>query len=102
MGWHGGHEVPTDHRTTICLYGRGSKLTGRGYAGFGPCFHLPGFHFGTGFLSHSHMDVSSKLWFLKMVEVPSRFPLARTPKKVDSPFSEKHRHMIAIWRALGR
>ena len=22
-------------------------------AGFGPCFHLPGFHFGTGFLSHS-------------------------------------------------
>ena len=27
----------------------------RGYAGFGPCFHLPGFHFGTGFLSHSHI-----------------------------------------------
>ena len=24
-------------------------------AGSGPCFHLPGFHFGTGFLSHSHM-----------------------------------------------
>ena len=24
-------------------------------AGFGPCFHLPGFHFGTGFLSHSQM-----------------------------------------------
>ena len=25
-------------------------------AGFGPCFHLPiGFHFGTGFLSHSHI-----------------------------------------------
>ena len=23
-------------------------------AGFGPCFHLPGFHFGPGFLSHSH------------------------------------------------
>ena len=23
-------------------------------AGFGPCFHLPGFPFGTGFLSHSH------------------------------------------------
>ena len=27
-------------------------------AGFGPCFHLPGFHFGTGFLSHSQMGVS--------------------------------------------
>ena len=31
------------------LDGCGSKLTRRGYAGFGPCFHLPGFHFGTGF-----------------------------------------------------
>ena len=36
-------------------YGCGSKLTRRGYAGFGSCFHLPGFHFGTGFLSHSHI-----------------------------------------------
>ena len=30
------------------MYGRGSKLSRRGYAGFG-FFHLPGFHFGTGF-----------------------------------------------------
>ena len=29
--------------------GRGSNLHRRGYAGFGPCFHLPGFHFGSGF-----------------------------------------------------
>ena len=35
----------------IWVYGRGSKLNRRGYAGFGPCFHLPGFHFGTGFLA---------------------------------------------------
>ena len=28
------------------LLGCGSKLNRRGYAGFGPCFHLPGFHFG--------------------------------------------------------
>ena len=35
--------------------GCGSKLNRRGYAGFGPCFHLPGFHFGTGFLSHSQL-----------------------------------------------
>ena len=27
-----------------------------GYAGFGPCFHLPGFHLDTVFLSHSHME----------------------------------------------
>ena len=25
-----------------CSYGCGSKLNRRGYAGFGPCFHLPG------------------------------------------------------------
>ena len=30
-------------------YGCGSKLNRRGYAGVGPCFHLPGFHFGAGF-----------------------------------------------------
>ena len=35
--------------------GCGAKLNRRGYAGFGPCFHLPGIHFGTGFLSHSQM-----------------------------------------------
>ena len=35
----------------IVSFGCGSKLKTRGYAGFGPCFHLPGFHFGTGFLS---------------------------------------------------
>ena len=35
--------------------GCGSKLNSRGYAGVGPCFHLPGFHFGTGFWSHSQI-----------------------------------------------
>ena len=32
-----------------CSFGCGSKLNRRGYAGFGPCFHLPRFHFGSGF-----------------------------------------------------
>ena len=35
--------------------GCGSKFNRRGYAGFGPCVHLPGFHFGTGSLSHSQI-----------------------------------------------
>ena len=38
----------------LALYGCGSKFNRRGY-GFGPCVHLPGFHFGAGFLSHSHV-----------------------------------------------
>ena len=48
---------PKMHRTPVFAKrnGRGSKLNRRGYAGFGPCFHLPGFHFGRGFLSHSQM-----------------------------------------------
>ena len=36
------------------------KLEGQ-TAGFGPCFHLTGFHVGTGFLSHSHSGCSP--WF---------------------------------------
>ena len=28
-------------------------------AGFGPCFHLPGFHVGTSFLSHSQVVVKA-------------------------------------------
>ena len=35
--------------------GCGSKLKKRGYAGFGPCYYLPRFNFGTGFLSHSQV-----------------------------------------------
>ena len=38
--------------------GCGSKLNRD--AGFGPCFHLPEFHFGTGFLSHSQMAISRR------------------------------------------
>ena len=34
------------------VFGCGSKLNRRVYAGF---LHLPGFHFGTGLLSHSHL-----------------------------------------------
>ena len=41
-------------------HGCGSQLNRRSYAGCGPCFHLPGFHFGTGFFSHSH--VFSRCW----------------------------------------
>ena len=37
------------------------KIKQRGYAGVGPCFHLPGFHFGTGFLSHRHMSIDEQV-----------------------------------------
>ena len=38
------------------INGCGSKLNRRGYAGFGPCFHFPGFHFGTVFFSISPIN----------------------------------------------
>ena len=47
-------------REIVLIYGSGSKLNRRGYAGFGPCFYLPGFHFGTGFLSHSHIKITTQ------------------------------------------
>ena len=34
----------------------GSKLDHQGTAGFGPCFHLQGFHFGYICLTHSHIE----------------------------------------------
>ena len=37
----------------------GSKLNQQGTAGFGPCFYLPGFHFGYIFLTHSHVGFAS-------------------------------------------
>ena len=36
--------------------GCGSKLNHWGTAGYSPCFHLPGFHFGYLFLTHSHVS----------------------------------------------
>ena len=44
-------------RFTLQLYGCGLKLHSRGYAGVGPCFHLPGFLFGTVFWSPSYMEL---------------------------------------------
>ena len=39
----------------LALYSRGygSKVNHQGTADFGPCFHLPGFHLGYLFLTHS-------------------------------------------------
>ena len=45
--------VPADQAPVVSFWdpflGRGSKFSRRGYAGFGPCFHLPEFHIGIGF-----------------------------------------------------
>ena len=41
----------------VPVFGYGSKLNHRGTTGFGPCFHLPGFHLGvTLVLTHSHFE----------------------------------------------
>ena len=43
-------------KTCVWQYGYGSKLTHHGTAGFGPWFHLLGFHLGYLFLTHSHIS----------------------------------------------
>ena len=57
MGYKKGLQTVLSRHTSGC----GSKLNRRGYAGFGACFHFPGFHFGTGLLSHSHIMI---LWYI--------------------------------------
>ena len=55
--------------------GCSSKLNRRGYAGFGPCFHLPGFHFGTVFLTHSQngkVQFQPKIGFVIPLTCPHR------------------------------
>ena len=54
---------------SVCLqtYGCGSKLSHQGKACFSHGFHLPGFHFGYPFLTHSHMFVA-----LVLCKWPSR------------------------------
>ena len=50
----GGGSPSCDHGSLFpCSYG--SKLTHSGTAGFSPCVHLPGFHFGYIFFAHSHV-----------------------------------------------
>ena len=44
--------------------GCGSKLNRRGYAGFGPCFHLPGFH-----VQYRFFEPQPNEWFL-LTEIP--------------------------------
>ena len=67
---------------TIWVLTHGSKLSRKGYAGFGPCFHLPGFHFGTVFfLSHSFFSFFS----------PSGAPkplICREVKKITDAFHD--------------
>ena len=60
------------------LYGCGSKLNWRGYAGFGPCFHLPRFHFGTVVLSHRHINAPSDHGACRLFP-PSSLPALRPP-----------------------
>ena len=46
--------------------GCGSKLNHQGTAGCSPSFHLPGFHFGYIFLTHSQLVACCNLWLARM------------------------------------
>ena len=63
----------------LVMGGYGSKINHQelGAAGFSPCFHLSGFHFGYILLTHSHLEpkqqvpAPSKDSFLLQVQIPS-------------------------------
>ena len=59
--------------------GCGSKLNHHGPTGFQPFFHVPGFHFGYIFLTHSHLPMPSthqviRIHFFKLLGGPFLFP----------------------------
>ena len=49
------HLSPSQSPSGLGPSGYGSKLNHQGIAGFGPCTHLPGCHFGYPFLTHTHL-----------------------------------------------
>ena len=68
----GSCQLPGYQKLAAC--GCGSRCTS--YASFGPCFHLPGFHVGTGFLSHSHVFIcrgSPSKWTASKAEAVGLF-----------------------------
>ena len=69
----------TSSRQTWSTFGCGSKLGGQGSAGVRLWFHLPRCHFGTFFLSHTHLS----LFVLRDSSVLAR-PAQRPLIKSDS------------------
>ena len=53
------HTTRSAHPSPLTL-GYGTKFSHQGTAGFSPWFHLPGFHFGYPFLTHSHFNLKVK------------------------------------------
>ena len=49
--------------------GCGSKYNHQGTADFSLWFHLPGFHFGYAFLTHSHMNPLAFFVVVELLEV---------------------------------
>ena len=58
--------------------GCGSKLSNWGYAGFSLPVHLPGFHFGTPFLSHAQLFKTSMSFVALAVGSPLAVVFAAT------------------------
>ena len=79
---HRGYDLDFDPWENGC----GSKLNRRGKAGFGPCFHLPGFHFGADFLSDCRMLSIGTHWFpLVFHWFPIPSGCGRGSKKTELP-----------------
>ena len=73
-------------------------------AGFGPCFHLPGFDFGTGFLSHSHIytyiHIHIPLWMRSIEGRKSEAAVTPTTKPLLAWQATPNRLCFATRRPL--
>ena len=84
----------------VWAYGGCGSKSSRGCVGFGPCFHLPGFHCGTlwyrVFLSHSHMvQRLESAWLSKKARLQcvGRPTVGRWWRGWHTPFA---------WRGMGQ
>ena len=79
------------------------KIKQEGYAGVGPCFHLPGFHFGTVFLSHSHLDKSifTRVPWLSTEKGSLRFKGCHRHRQIEAATTDYHDSQAEIlWGSL--
>ena len=74
-------------------FGGGSKLNQLGTTGFSPWFHLPGFHFGYPFSTHSHLKCAACQDSIPRMSVWTEFYgrfrsiglVGKTPQAIGSP-----------------
>ena len=88
------------YQVGVCRYGL--KLNHLGTAGFGPWLHLPGFHLGYLFLTHSHVFIDPFSVGLKEKHVKHPCYFDTHPKKVTGAGTQPELAIEGYLQAIKR